>query len=181
MTASSGSDAVANARAVDRYETGMCQQYVRGVAWELGALYGSAIDAWYGAVDRHPGDRSPPLGAPLFYEGGQYGHVVLNTKANAANMRSTDMPSSGVVGEDAIGWIEKNWGYRYLGWTGDLNAVDLPLGKEDEMTGDDWEKLRRIVREEVWEKSLPVNKPDGEETKKAAKQILREILQRVQK
>lgn len=180
MTASSGKEAVANARAVDTYPPGYCQKYVRS-AWEVASLYGSAIDAWYGAVDRHPGDRSPPLGAPMYYEGGNYGHVVIGTKADAAPMRSTDMPHSGVVGEDVISWIENHWGYRYLGWTGDINGVDLPLETEDEMKPEDWDKLRQIVRDEVWERKLEVDKPDGSPTKKAAGQMLREILQRVQK
>lgn len=183
MTAPSGKAAVANARAVDRYSPGYCQQYVRLVAWEVGALYGSAIDAWYGAVERHPGDRTPPLGAPMYYEGGNYGHVVINSQANTERIRGTDMPSSGVVSEDVIAWVENNWGYRYLGWTGDINGVDLPLGEkdDDEMNADDWEKLRKIVREEVWEKRLDVDKPDGSPTKKSAGQIIRETLQRVQK
>jgi hypothetical protein len=52
-------------------------------------------------------------------------------------MRSTDCPSSGRVGDEAIAWIENNWGYDYLGWTGDLNGIDLPLGSTG--TGDDVE------------------------------------------
>ena len=156
--------------------------YVRAEAWQIGALYGDAIDAWHGAVDRHPGDRTPPLGAPLFYEGpGVHGHIVICTRANSAEMRSTDMPSSGVVSEDVIAWIENHWGGKYLGWTEDLNAVDLPLETEDEMKEEDFDRIRKIVRQEVWEKDLPVNKPDGTETKKSAKQIIRETLQRVQK
>lgn len=148
MVAPSGEQAVANARQVDTYPAGMCLKYVRE-QWRIGSLYGSAIDAWYGAVDRHPGDRTPPLGAALFYEGGQHGHIVLGVKANADPMRGTDMPSSGRVGEDVIAWPENHWGQKYLGWTGDLNGVDLPLGDEDEMTPADWDKLRGIVREEV--------------------------------
>jgi hypothetical protein len=181
MTAPSGQAALANARDVDTYPPGYCQKYVRS-AWRVASLYGSAIDAWYGAVDRHPGDRTPPLGAPLYYEGGQYGHVVINTVADTQKMRGTDMLSSGVVSEDVIGWIENHWGYRYLGWTGDINGVDLPLGnKDDEMNDEDFKRIRNIVREEMWEKQLPVDKPDGSQTKKAAGQMLREILQRLQK
>jgi hypothetical protein len=178
MTAPSGEAALANAREVDTYDVGYCQKYVRE-AWRIGALYGSALDAWYGAVRRHPGDRSVPTGAPMFYSGGKYGHVVIDAKNNP--IRSTDCPSPGRVSETDIDWPVRNWGCTYLGWTEDLNGVDLPLGEEDEMNEDDWKRLRNIVREEVWEKSLPVDKPDGSETKKKASQQLREILQRVQK
>jgi hypothetical protein len=180
MTASGGKEALANARAVTTYPPGYCQKYVRS-AWEVASLYGSAIDAWYGAVERHPGDRTPPLAAPMYFEGGNYGHAIINAGADTQKIRSTDMPSSGVVSEDVIAWIENNWGYRYLGWTGDINGVDLPLEREDEMNDEDFKRIRNIVREEMWEKKLPVDKPDGSETKKAAGQMLREILQRLQK
>jgi hypothetical protein len=178
MTAPSGQQALANARQVDIYDSGMCLQYVRGQAWRIDALYGSAIDAWHGALHRHPGDRNPPVGAPMFYSGGTWGHIVV---ATADRMRSTDCTSSGRVSEAAIDWPVNNWGQTYLGWTEDLNGIDLPLGGEDEMTPDDWDKLRGIVRDEVWERKLEVDKPDGSQTKKAAGQMLREILQRVQK
>jgi hypothetical protein len=191
MVAPSPEAAVANARAVDTYPSGMCLKFVRE-QWRIGSLYGSAIDAWHGAVDRHPGDRTPPLAAALFYEGGQFGHIVLGVKANAENMRGTDMPSSGRVSEDVIAWPEIHWGQKYLGWTGDLNAVDLPLESEDEMTPADWDKLRDIVRDEVernnkgstdavWDESLTVTKPNGDDEQKSTRQVLRETWQRVAK
>jgi hypothetical protein len=191
MTAPDGEAAVDNARAVDTYPPGYCQKYVRE-AWRVGSLYGSAIDAWYGAVDRHPGDRTPPLGAPMYYSGGQYGHAILGVAANTEKIRSTDMPSSGKVSEDVIAWVERNWGYKYLGWTGDLNGVDLPLGTEDEMTPADWDKLRGIVAaevkknnndaaERVWTDELVVTKPNGADERKSARQTIRETWQRIAK
>jgi hypothetical protein len=170
----------------------MCLKWVRAEAWQIGSLYGSAIDAWYGAVDRHPGDRSPPLGAPLFYEGGQHGHIVIGVKANAEPMRGTDMPSSGVVSESDLDWPVRNWGVKYLGWTGDLNGVDLPLESEDEMTPEDWDKLRRIVGEEVaknnndaaerfWTDEMDVTTPAGNTDRKSSRQVLRELWQRIAK
>jgi hypothetical protein len=179
MTAANGKQAVSNARKFTRYDVGMCQKFVRGEAWQIGSLYGSAIDAWHGAMHKHPGDRKPPLGAPMFYSGGQYGHIVINT--GPGDIRSTDCPSSGQVSEADTDWPVRSWGDTYLGWTEDLNGVRLPLGEEDEMTEDDWDRLRNIVRDEVWQRKLDVDKPDGSPTKKAAGQMLREILQRVQK
>jgi hypothetical protein len=149
VTAPSGQAALDNARQVDTYAVGYCLKYVRAEAWRIGGLYASAIDAWHGAVHRHPGDRNPPLGAPMFYSGGQYGHVVFNSKANTENMRGTDMPNNGAVSEGDLDWPVTHWGCTYLGWTEDLNSVDLPLESEDEMTPDDWDKLRNIVRDEV--------------------------------
>lgn len=152
MTAPSGSAALSNARQVTSYPPGYCLKYVRAEAWRVGSLYASAIDAWHGAVKRHPGDRSPPLGAPMFYSGGQYGHVVINAEEEQPPIRSTDNPTSGRVGETDIDWPVRNWGQTYLGWTEDLNGVDLPVVDEeedDDMKPEDWDKLRDIVRDEI--------------------------------
>jgi hypothetical protein len=189
MTADSGSEALANARAVKTYPPGYCLKFVRE-SWRIGGVYASAIDAWHGAVNRHPGDRSAPTGAPLFYSGGKYGHIVINTE-EPNDMRGTDMPSSGNVSEDDIDWPVRNWGQTYLGWAEDLNGVDLPLG-EDEMTSEDWKKLRTIVAEEVtknnpalvdkvWNEETTVTKPSGQDEKKSTRQIIRETWQRVAK
>lgn len=149
MTSSSGHVALSNAREHSKYAVGYCLKFVRQEAWEIGSLYGSAIDAWYGAVHRHPGDRHPPVGAPMFYAGGKYGHIVVATD-EAGQMRSTDCHSSGDVSEDTVSWPERAWGQTYLGWAEDLNGIDLPLEEEDdEMTEDDWKRMRSIVRDEV--------------------------------
>jgi hypothetical protein len=190
MSADSGAEALANARRVHTYPAGYCLKYVRAEAWQIGGLYGSAIDAWHGAVNRHPGDRTAPVGAPLFYSGGQYGHIVINTEA-PKYMRGTDMPSTGEVSESDIDWPVRHWGQTYLGWAEDLNGVDLPIG-DDEMTNEDWQKLRTIVAEEieknnpplvdkVWNEEATVTKPDGTDDKKSTRQILRENWQRIAK
>lgn len=123
MTAQGPGEAVQNANSYSSYDSGMCLKWVRGPDWEIGSLYGSAIDAWYGARYKHPGDRNPPKGAPCFYSGGQYGHIVI---AKDSGMRSTDCPSTGRVGDAALNWPEVAWGDKYLGWTEDLNGVRLP-------------------------------------------------------
>lgn len=130
MTAGSGQEAVKNARTFDSYSSGMCLQWVRGGAWEIGSLYGSAIDAWHGAIHKHPDDRNPPLGAPCFYGGSEHGHIVVFT--GGGDMRSTDCKSRGGVAEAPLNWPETQWGQHYLGWTEDLNGVRLPLGEEDD-------------------------------------------------
>lgn len=140
MTAQSGEEARANGRNYSSYDTGMCQKFVRGPCWEVGSLYGSAIEAWNGAREKHPGDRTPPVGAPCYYRGGNYGHAVIYV--GNGNVRSTDTPSTGSVGEKPLSYYEQAWGYEFLGWTGDINGVDLPLGEdgggeEDEVKEED--------------------------------------------
>jgi murein DD-endopeptidase MepM/ murein hydrolase activator NlpD len=68
-----------------------------------------------------------------------------------------------------------------------INYDDEP---EDEMTPDDWDKMRKIVREEVeknnkaatdsvWNEPQTVTKSDGKDTDKSMRQIQRETWQRV--
>ena len=153
MTAKSGDAARVNGDQYSSYDSGMCQKFVRGPCWEVGSLYGSAIEAWNGAREKHPGDRNPPEGAPVYYSGGQYGHAVLYQSPGTSRIRSTDAPSTGKVSDQDLDWPERAWGYKYLGWTGDINGVDLPLGggegEDDEMKEDDFERIRKIVRQEV--------------------------------
>jgi hypothetical protein len=99
--------------------------YVRDPCWRVPALYGSAIDAWNGARHKHPNDRNPPVGAPCYYRGGQYGHAVISV--GGGKIRSTDCHTAWDVSEVPISWVESSWGYAYLGWTEDLNAVVLPI------------------------------------------------------
>jgi hypothetical protein len=140
MVAGSGDAAVANGRKVSTYDSGMCQMFVRSQCWQVPSLYGSAIEAWNGAREKHPGDRNPPMGAPVYYRGGNYGHAVIFV--GSGDMRSTDCQTAYAVSDTDLSWPERAWGYEYLGWTGDINGVDLPLssgggggggGGEDDM------------------------------------------------
>lgn len=134
MTAPSAQVAVDRANNYSSYSHGMCLQWVRGPCWDIPSHFGSAIEAWNGARHKHPGDRNPPLGAALFYRGGNYGHVVI---ARADDMRSTDCPTTGRVSAAAIDWPERAWGFTYLGWTEDLNGVMLPLDTDTTDPGGD--------------------------------------------
>lgn len=177
MTANSGDDAVKNGRQVDRYDQGMCQKYVRDPCWEVASLYGSAIEAWNGAHDKHPGDRTPPRGAPCYYRGGQYGHAVIAT--DAGRIRSTDCTSATHVNDADLDWPERAWGYEYLGWTGDINGIDLPIGDNDDMplNDDDLEKIAHRVNKVLGDYDSEgdlrdgVNKGDAEQANARLNQI----------
>jgi hypothetical protein len=128
MVASSGSEAIGNARRYQSCKVGYCLQYVR--TWlEIGSRDPSAIAAWSNAGGKHAGDRNAPLGAPMFYSGGRYGHIVIaGGDVNGKQIiRSTDVPGSGRVSSVDIGYCERNWNYRYLGWTETLNGVTIPF------------------------------------------------------
>jgi hypothetical protein len=126
----------------------MCQKFVRDQCWRVGSLYGSAIEAWNGARYKHPGDRTPPKGAPTYYKGGSYGHAVIWT---GEDIRSTDCTSTGDVSEVPISWVENNWGYTYLGWTEDINGVRVITGGGDDddmaLSEDDVSKVAKRVNQ----------------------------------
>jgi len=124
MVVASGQAAVANANAQHSCEVGMCLKTVR-TWWGISSRYPDAITAWREAKQQHPGDKNPPVGAPVFWAGGQYGHIAIYV--GGPNMRSTDCTSSAKVSTAHGSWVKNTWGYDYLGWTGDLNGVDLPL------------------------------------------------------
>jgi hypothetical protein len=107
-------------------------------------------------------------------------------------VRSTDAGGRGVVATRPLGWVEDTWGQTYAGWSTVLNGVEIP-GLEDEMTPEDWARLRDIVAEEttkaveinndaaareVWNKEIEVTEPAGDNALKPAKQLLRQLWQR---
>ena len=167
MAAESPQAAVDNGHDVGHYDTGMCQKFVRDQCWRVPSLYGSAIDAWNGARYKHPGDRTPPKGAPCYYRGGQYGHAVIHCHDG---IRSTDCKSGGNVSDADLSWPEDAWGYDYLGWTEDINGVRVvtPGGDEDmPLTDDEIQKIAKAV----WNYGLAVYDTDADDTK-AAKVIV---------
>jgi hypothetical protein len=186
MTAIGPRAAIRNAHSVKQYPPGMCQQFVRHPCWEVPPLYGSAIEAWNGARHKHPGDRNPPLAAPLYFRGGKYGHAVIAVAPRQV-MRSTDCRTRGQVSDEQISWIEQHWGYEYLGWTEDLNGVLLPLRDEEdeEMNEADWKRLQGMLDdtvEKVWAEKITVTQPgNGQDTEKKAEQVIRETWQKVTK
>lgn len=138
MVAQTADRAVANANATATCEPGMCLKYVR--TWlEIPSVAADAIGAWNAAKHKHPGDKHPPKGAPVFWKSGPggsgHGHIALT---RSSDMRTTDKPSSGKVGNDDGTWPRIHWGQTYLGWTEDLNGVTIPYLTGAAGGGDDW-------------------------------------------
>lgn len=123
--------ALADARSDDYCDLGKCLAYV--VDWWNAPKIGcpDAITSWEWALHKHPNDRNPPAGAPVYYRGGQYGHIAISV--GGGRIRSTDCHTSGMVSEQPLDWPEKNWGYPYLGWTEDLSKERLPLEGDDDV------------------------------------------------
>lgn len=120
---------------------GMCQAVTRGWynAPSVGDVDGDgradAEDGWKSepAWARHPGDRNPPAGVPLYFEGGRNDDGHRAQSHPHGRVRSTDWSTlanrynPGTVGTaNSIGDIERGMGVRYVGWTSTISGHPIP-------------------------------------------------------
>lgn len=135
MVVQTANEAIANANDQSTCDPGYCLKICR--TWlGIGSREADAADAWRTAIGKHPDDKHPPKGAPVFWTGGSsgHGHIAL---AKSSNMRSTDIPSMGVVGNDPGDYPRRVWGLTYVGWAEGFNGVAIPyLGKPWQASGD---------------------------------------------
>lgn len=97
-------------------------------AWDLPAQDPSAIEEWESIRPsrKFTNWRDAPIGAPHFWAGGKYGHIALQANKKGYVL-STDAPKGDLIGRVRISWFPKYWGYKYLGWTTELQGKKLPL------------------------------------------------------
>jgi hypothetical protein len=95
-------------------------------AWNLPVLFSGAIQAWDAIPQQHKHTdiTSAPVGAPVFYSGGSYGHVALMSDKPGIVI-TTDAPVSDYIGEVPYDWFVKHWGKTYLGWASFYNGKVL--------------------------------------------------------
>lgn len=121
--------AVANAKASTAYSVGMCMKWTRTMLGQpaVGDVDGDgdadAVDGWKSCKHKHPGDRNPPAGVPVFWGGGRNGYGHVGISLGNRTFRGTDAPNPGLVGNVGLRWPEQHWGLTYLGWAEDLNGV----------------------------------------------------------
>jgi hypothetical protein len=84
-----------------------------------------AKQGWIYSKMQHPGDRTPPAGAPVYFSGSD-GHIAIAT-GKGEEVRSTEWPW-GHVGTTTISAIEQAWGRTYYGWTGDMLGHPIDFG-----------------------------------------------------
>ena len=109
---------------------GFCLRTCR-LAWDLPGDQPSAIAEWASipAKYRHTDPMKAPIGAPHFFRGGKYGHVVIQSELEGY-VWSTDAPTANKVGLVDIAWFRSHWKYDYLGWSSQFQNHVLPLGAE---------------------------------------------------
>ena len=110
-------------------------------------LFPSAIEQWRNAEEKHHDDRTPPYGAPVYYEGGKYGHIAIYV--GDGKVRSTDAGGSGKVATVPLDWFKNNWGYEYLGWTGDIGGQPIDFDGGDDVALSD--KDIKAIAKAVWQ------------------------------
>lgn len=119
-----GVNGVAAARTLLSYRNirhGYCLYYVwqaydaHGADTSLSA--GTAYECWNKSLGKHPGDRNPPAGVPVFWgpkAGSSAGDVVISL--GGGRVACTDYPNYGQVGIATIAERERQIGRPYLGW-----------------------------------------------------------------
>jgi hypothetical protein len=130
--------------------SGYCLAFVRE-CFDVGSYYASAIDAWNGAPDKHPGDRNPPPAVPLFFlSPSPYDHVVFGGATGEVETTFNDDVRRYQAGSGpaVIAEIERDFEGSYLGWTESINGVRVyapaPPEEDDDMTPEESAALSRI-------------------------------------
>ena len=91
--------------------------------WQSGHAFPTAYAQWLGTA-QHPGDRNPPIGAPIFTKGkNAAGHIAVYAGNGMA--RGTDSPTPGRIGTVPLSYFEGSWGHQYLGWGSTLAGAGL--------------------------------------------------------
>jgi hypothetical protein len=123
--------AVANALASFVYSPGMCLQWTR-LQFGVGPSAPDATAGWAAATKRHPGDRNPPVGVPVWWTGGSSGHGHVAVSLGGGKIRGTDSPVRGQIGTVPLDYPSGVWGLKYAGWSEDINGVTIPLDAAEE-------------------------------------------------
>lgn len=125
MVAQTAAEAVTTAYAHTVCIEGRCLAYVR--TWlGIGSHWPTAARAWFEADKRHPGDRHPPAGAPMFWTGGSHGFGHIALSLGDGDVRSTDVPHAGLIGTVPLDWFGTHWtNLHYEGWAEDLNETTI--------------------------------------------------------
>lgn len=101
------------------------QAYKRnGARTSLGAP--TAYDGWLESGGKHPDDRNPPPGVPVYFgpkAGSRAGDVVISL--GGGQVVATDWPRNGVIGITTIDARQRQIGRPYLGWTD--TALNHPI------------------------------------------------------
>ena len=121
--------AVAKSLTINSGYKGLCLVFVR-TCYGINAKYPSAAEAWKNAKNKHVTQSlaDAPVGAPVFFSvpGNKYGHVAIYL--GGGNFR-TNYSARGTVITAKLGDPVFRT-MKMLGWTEDLNGVDIKFVDE---------------------------------------------------
>lgn len=134
---------------------GMCQAWTRAIIGvdAVGDVDGDgdadAIDGWKSEPEasKHYFDRNPPGGVSVAFSGGVNGFGHRAVSIGNGRIVSTDAGGKGRVAIVTIGWIESNWGMKYLGWSTTMSGKIIPTVKQKQSRFDavSWNVRRTSV------------------------------------
>lgn len=131
--------AIAHMRGLSNLIHGRCLMYVWQAYDHAGAdttrTAGTALDAWHKSEGKHPGDRNPPRGVPVWFGEQPSGDVVISL--GNGRVIATDQPRYGVIGECTIAERESLAGGPYLGWTSHIFDAPITLPEPAVKEGED--------------------------------------------
>lgn len=106
----------------------LCLKFTRS-CFGVGPRDLSAKVGWQRAKLKHPTSRaaSIPAGVPIWWKIGTYDHVAISV--GNGRCISTDILRSGKPDEVDIDLVSDRWGAELLGWSEDINGVDVYDGK----------------------------------------------------
>lgn len=122
----------------------LCQSFVRqayGIDPFENQQNDTAYLTWRDFIGgKHPGDRNPPAGVPVYWKGGHPhngredgdGHAAIS--AGNGMIYSNDIGGTkGAISKAPISDIEDKWGFEYLGWGETMNGIRIydPHGGDD--------------------------------------------------
>lgn len=119
----------------DDVEPRTCQKWTRELvdAPSVGDVDGDgdpdAEDGWKAEPNagKHFGDRNPPAGVPMYWEGGSEDNGHRAWSVGDGFLVGVDTPQNGKIGKVHIDWVERNWGLRYVGWSETISGIRIPM------------------------------------------------------
>jgi hypothetical protein len=110
---------------------GYCLKFVRSI-WGAAGMGGDPNhNIKFVPPEAMHSDMNPPVGAPVWFTGGDHGHVAIVSKYvnGVPYIISTDFPVQGKVGEAPLSQIIHSWGnLTYRGWSTSINNKTILRG-----------------------------------------------------
>lgn len=128
--------------------TAFCLKFVRR-CFNVGPNFASAEAGWHGAEFKHSTSSTPPLGVPVWWTNGRFGHVVIS--AGDGWCYTNDFLRTGKIDKVKITAITRGWGHHYRGWSEDVNLVRVWRPGAPSRRSVDLSSLREAARRDQFQ------------------------------